>query len=121
MTAGLMMNGRLTRLQVGVAACAVAVAAAVPTVSANAQPMPNISLDSLTSVLSEPMLAPVNIAEAPCLPGDVGCAVFTGFGAILLTATAFVFIPIAAALTFIGAIASAVVNFFFGPYGVFRA
>lgn len=124
------IRGGVTRLQVGVAACAVVAAAAVPTVVANAAPAMPAPIAPVTQILVDAPLSPamniaplspvMNIAEQPNLPWWLqdGRRVIERFGALVFAVAGAIIAPIAAVTQ---AVVTAVQRFFqIGPYSTGR-
>jgi hypothetical protein len=115
-----------TKVQVGIAACAITVATAVPAVVANAEPAVPAPIAPVTQVLgSGPILGPVDFAEQNfgwwLLPGSDGqsSTVINYFSALILAAAGIFILPVAA---FFAAVAAFVgVLFRIGAYGTGRS
>ena len=79
-----------TKLQIGIAASAIAIAASVPAVVANAEPAAPVPLAPVMQILSEPTLGPLKILED-------GARVFIDtFGALVVFAAGVFFLPVIA-------------------------
>lgn len=107
------------RLKIGTAVCAVAVAAAVPTVVANAEPAVPAPIAPVTQVLAEPILGPITFAEQNCLvPGGPGCEgqrrPIDAFSALVLAVVGIFILPV----VIVAGVVASVVGAIFrpGPY-----
>ncbi|WP_006247005.1 hypothetical protein [Mycolicibacterium tusciae] len=115
-----------TKFQVGVAASALAIAVAVPTV-AQAAPHIAVPIAPLTQIVAGPVLGPVTFAEQTVcpVPGSLECSIqgaFEGFAALILTAVQvgveLVLLPVRFVLNVVQAVVEAIANIFRpGPYG----
>ena len=108
-----------TKLKIGTAACAIAVAAAFPAQVASAEPVLPAPMAPVTQVLAEPILGPINFAEQFCVVGTPGCdaqrILIGAFTALIVSAATLVLLPVFV----VTAVAAAVFGGFFrpGPYG----
>jgi hypothetical protein len=121
-----MMSEIATKVQVGIAACAITIATAVPAVVANAEPALPAPMAPVTQVLgSAPILGPVDFAEQEfgwwLLPGSDGQSrtEINRFSALILAAGAIVILPLVA--FFVAVAAFVGILFQVGPYGTGRS
>jgi hypothetical protein len=110
------------KVKIGTAACAIAVAAAVPTVVANAEPAIHAPIAPVTQILADPILSPAHIAEQRLcpIPGP-DCPARTPinrFSALILAAAGIFILPVVAFFTAVAIFVG--VLFQIGPYGTGR-
>jgi hypothetical protein len=115
-----------TKVKIGTAACAIAVAAAFPAVVANAEPAVPAPIAPVTQILAEPILGPVDFAEQNFgwwfpTPGSDGESrtEISRFSALILAAGAIFILPITA--FFVAVAAFVDILFQVGPYGTGRS
>ena len=117
-----LMNEIATKVQIGTAACAIAVAAAFPAVVANAEPAVPAPIAPVTQILAEPILGPAHIAEQNLgwWFGDGNSpTVVNSFQPLVFAAVGVFILPIVAVFA---AVAAVVGTFFrIGPYGTGRS
>jgi hypothetical protein len=111
------------KVKIGTAVCAIAVAAAVPAVVANAEPAVPAPIAPMTQILAEPILGPVDFAEQNfCPTPGPDCPSRTpidAFSALVLTAVGIFILPVVVFFAVVGAVVSAF--FRIGPYGTGRS
>lgn len=111
-----------TKLQVAAAASVIAIAAVVPSVSANADTALPVPKAPVVQIVSGPIVGPVDIAQQP-FPFPIfpngGRVLLDAFGAVILVTFGIVLIPLIAAFEIIRAFTDPI--FQPGPYGTGRS
>jgi hypothetical protein len=89
------LSAGATKLQIGVAASAIAIAATIPGVVANADTAAPAPLAPVVQMLSEPSLGPISFPEQNIII-DGARVLIEGFGALVVFAAGVFFLPVIA-------------------------